>query len=199
MSKQIYLLIIISILISCQQRFTPKPIGYLRFDFDNKSLKKFNVKNQKKLQENNISFSFLTSDYFNMSLQQKEADTWINLEYSKHNATIHLTHTLIKKNLSQLIEDTRSMAYKHTIKADAITEKKYSNNNTLAFGTLYNIEGRTASSVQFYLTDSTKHFLRGSLYFYCPPNQDSLRPVINFIREDIITIMETIQWNNDSI
>jgi len=196
MSKQIYLLLIITILISCQQRFTPKPIGYLRFDFDNKSLKKFNIKNEK---ENNISFSFHTSDYFNMSLDQKKNNHWINLSYSKHNATIHLTHTLIQNNLSQLIEDTRSMVYKHTIKADAITEKIYSNTNTVAFGTLYDIEGRTASAVQFYLTDSIKHFLRGSLYFYCPPNQDSLRPVINYIRDDIVTIIETIQWNNDSI
>ena len=190
MTKYIYLLIII-ILSSCQQRFTPKPSGYLRFDFVEKKIKKFEVEER--------FFLFQTADYFHMNIQTRNNDYWINLEYPKHNATIHLTHTYIKKNLSKLIEDTRSMAYKHTIKADAITEKNYSNQNTNAYGKLYDITGRTASAVQFYLTDSTKNFLRGSLYFYCPPNQDSLKPVINYIREDIITIMETIQWNNNDI
>ena len=190
MTKYIYLLIII-LLTSCQQRFTPKPIGYLRFDFEEKEAKKFEVEDR--------FFSFQTADYFNMTIQTRNTDYWINLEYPKHNATIHLTHTFIKNNLSNLIEDTRSMAYKHTIKADAITEKNYSNPNTNAYGKLYDIKGRTASAVQFYLTDSTKNFLRGSLYFYCSPNQDSLKPVINYIREDIVTIIETIQWTDDGI
>jgi gliding motility-associated lipoprotein GldD len=59
---------------------------------------------------------------------------------------------------------------------------------------LYNIKGNTASSVQFYLTDSVNHFLRGSLYFDVKPNKDSLAPVINFIRGDIEHFMESFSW-----
>lgn len=86
------------------------------------------------------------------------------------------------------------MVYKHTIKADAIHEKNYSNIVSKSFGKLYDIKGQSASAVQFYLTDSTNHFLRGSLYFYTHTNPDSLAPVIKYIRNDIMTIMETIEW-----
>ena len=75
-----------------------------------------------------------------------------------------------------LLEESRGMVYKHTVKADQIAEKKYSNQNNHTYGTLYDIYGETASAVQFHITDSNKHFLRGALYFSVNPNQDSLKP-----------------------
>ena len=88
------------------------------------------------------------------------------------------------------------MVYKHTIKADAINEKLYHNKKSNTYGTLYDISGETASSVQFHLTDSTKNFVRGSLYFDVSTNEDSLKPIIDYLRQDILTIMETLVWSN---
>ena len=68
------------------------------------------------------------------------------------------------------------------------------NDQNKNFGTLYDIHGQTASSVQFHMTDSINHFLRGSLYFHVNPNQDSLQPIIDYVRRDIIRIMESVQW-----
>ncbi len=48
------------------------------------------------------------------------------------------------------------------------------------YGTYYSIDGNTASSIQFFLTDSTKNYLRGALYFNEQPRQDSIQPVLDF-------------------
>ena len=61
-------------------------------------------------------------------------------------------------------------------------------------GILYDLKGNTASNVQFVLTDSTKHFFRGALYFNNVPNKDSIAPMSDYIREDIIHIMESFEW-----
>jgi gliding motility-associated lipoprotein GldD len=117
----------------------------------------------------------------------------------KHRATIHLTYKNINTDVFELLEESRAMVYKHTVKADEIAEKKYTNDVNKTYGTLYDIYGETASSVQFHITDSNSNFLRGALYFRVNPNQDSLRPIINYLRKDIINIMETLQWGNPSV
>jgi gliding motility-associated lipoprotein GldD len=81
----------------------------------------------------------------------------------------------------------------HT-KADAINELVINNKDNRIFGILYDLKGNTATSVQFYVTDSINHFLRGSLYFESEPNADSLAPVIYFFRADIIHLIETLKW-----
>jgi gliding motility-associated lipoprotein GldD len=84
----------------------------------------------------------------------------------------------------------------HISKADAIKEQVYNNKENKVYGILYDLKGNTASAVQFYVTDSVKHYLRGSLYFSAEPDADSLEPVINFFREDIIHLIETLKWKN---
>lgn len=110
------------------------------------------------------------------------------------NAKIHLTFSFLNKNLDTLIDDSHTLAYKHTVKADAIEKIAYFNDTTKVYGLLYNLKGNVASPVQFYMTDSVKHFLRGSLYFNSTPNKDSLLPSVEFIREDIKHIFETLEW-----
>ena len=93
------------------------------------------------------------------------------------------------------MEQTYKMNVKnHISKADAIDEKVFNNNNENVYGILYDLKGNTASAVQFYVTDSTRHYLRGSLYFSAEPDADSLAPVIGFFRDDIIHLIETIKW-----
>ena len=84
------------------------------------------------------------------------------------------------------------MAYTHTIKAESIHEKYF--RKPSVFGLIYYIEGNTASSTQFFVTDSSRHFLRGALYFNQHPDKDSLAPVIQFLRQDIVQLIETIQF-----
>jgi gliding motility-associated lipoprotein GldD len=68
------------------------------------------------------------------------------------------------------------------------------NEKERVYGILYDIKGNSASSLQFYLTDSSRHFFRGALYFNVQPNKDSLAPVIDYFREDIIYLIETFSW-----
>ena len=184
-SYYLFLTLFILIISSCKERFSPKPKGYLRVDFDHKKEKLFNP--------NECPFSFQTSDYFKF---KKKNDCWFNLECPKHNATIYVTYKKIDQNLFQLLEESRKMAYKHTIKADGINEKIYLNKENNTYGTLYDIQGETASSVQFHMTDSLNNFIRGALYFSVTPNSDSLQPIINYFRDDIISIMESLKWVN---
>ena len=135
---------------------------------------------------------FYTSNYFALT---NKTNCWIDLKYPEHHATIHITYKKINNNIFQLVEDSRNMVYKHTIKADAINEKTYLNKEHNTYGTLYDIQGETASSVQFHITDSVSNFIRGALYFHVNPNQDSLKPIINYLRADIIQIMESLQWD----
>jgi len=109
---------------------------------------------------------------------------------------IHLSYKTIHNNFNELMEDSRRLAYKHTIKADAINEQMFIDDEKHVFGILYDIQGDAASSIQFFATDSTTHFLRGSLYFNVIPNKDSLAPVVSFVKKDIIKLMETLSWTS---
>jgi gliding motility-associated lipoprotein GldD len=86
------------------------------------------------------------------------------------------------------------MAYDHTIKATSIERKQFVNDSTRVFGLLYDIQGNAASPLQFYVTDSNNHFIRGALYFNARPNYDSIRPVLDFVREDVIHFIESVHW-----
>lgn len=119
---------------------------------------------------------------------------WVNLSIPQHKAEVHLSYKPVKGNLMTLMEDSRTLAYKHSIKADAIEERVFINAEKKVFGTIYFIEGNSASPLQFYLTDSTKNFLRGALYIREVPNIDSIRPVIQFLTPDVIHLIETTEW-----
>ena len=174
----------ILIFIGCGRNYTPKPYGYFRIDFPEKEYTNY---------VNNYPYKFEYPVYTIIKDYNKDS-AWINLVYPENNAIIHITYKEINNNLSIYLEETRNLVYKHTLKADAISETPYLNYNTKVYGILYDIKGNAASSINFFVTDSTKHFLRGALYFHTQPNKDSLSPVIEFIRHDIVHLMETIEW-----
>lgn len=126
-----------------------------------------------------------------------DADTWCNLMYPDFNATIHLSYKRITpKIFRQVTEESRDLAYKHTIRADAISEKFYVNDSLRTYCILYEMAGDAASQAQFYVTDSVHHFLRGALYFNHTPNADSIAPTAGFVRQDMIHLIETLNWKN---
>ncbi len=173
--------------IACQRSYTPKPRGYLRLDFPRKEYVRF---------DSTCPFRF---DYPAYSRVVPDRDynsepCWLNIDFPGFEGRIHISYKTIDGNLYKYVEDSRALAYKHTIKADAILETVYSYPGAGVYGILYDIKGNAASSLQFYLTDSIRHFLRGSLYFNTVPDKDSLAPVISYFREDIIRLIESFEW-----
>ena len=120
----------------------------------------------------------------------------VNLDFPEFNARLHISYFTIGNNikLEQLTEDARTFVFKHTTKATAIDQKKIHNAAKKVFGLEYYIQGNTASNYQFYATDSSKHYLRGALYFNEKPNLDSIQPVLEFLKTDIEHLISTIRW-----
>jgi gliding motility-associated lipoprotein GldD len=118
---------------------------------------------------------------------------WWYINYPTLNGQLFLSYKPVKNDFNAFAEDARSLAYKHTQRANAINEEMIINNYHAA-GVLYDIGGNAASSIQFFMTDSSRHFLRGALYFNSIPNSDSLAPVIEYVRKDIDRMLSTLQW-----
>lgn len=131
----------------------------------------------------------------------KESDSggcWNNLNFPQFNARLHLTYYDVSsaKEYNGLVEDARTLAFKHTVKANAIDQKLINYPEKKLYGIYYAIEGNTASSVQFFLTDSAKHYFRGALYFNERPQYDSIAPVVSFIKKDIDRMISSFKWKN---
>ncbi|NBQ48602.1 MAG: gliding motility lipoprotein GldD, partial [Sphingobacteriia bacterium] len=107
-----------------------------------------------------------------------------------------LSYKPVNKNLATYLDDAHEIANKHQIKATGLDEIAVVRDSAKVYGLVFDIAGNTASSVQFYLTDSTKHFLRGSLYFNAVPNADSLKIVVDFLKKDILHLINTANWKN---
>lgn len=185
--KIVFFSVIIALSISCNRNNTPKPRGYFRIDLPEK-------KYEKSPEILPYSFELPTKCLLVNNRKAEEELYWINIEYPQYKATIHLSYKTINGNLEQLINDSRGFVYKHTIKADAISENVFINEENRVFGIKYEIKGDAASNTQFFLTDSTKNFVRGALYFNVTPNKDSLAPVLSYINEDITHMIETFEW-----
>lgn len=190
-TKHNYILVILAIgfLYGCRERAVPKPKGYFRIDLPQKEYR---------LYDTVCPFIFEYPVYSRISYDvgKNSEPCWFNLEFPKNRAIIHFSYKALNKNLALLLKESNNYAYSHSIKADAITEQPWYNKTNKVYGILYDIKGNTASSLQFFLTDSTSNFLRGALYFSSEPNVDSLAPVIQFFRKDIIHIIETFKWKN---
>jgi len=189
----ILLMLVIVGFISCREVAVPKPKGYFRIDLPQKKYVMFNETDR----ENNLPLKFEYPVYGNIpeNGNDKSEPGWFNIEFPAYKARIYLTYKDVVGDLESLIEQTYTMNVKnHITKADAINEQPIYDNENRIFGILYDLKGNTASAVQFYVTDSINHYLRGSLYFESEPNADSLAPVIDFFREDVIHLIETLKW-----
>lgn len=175
---------------SCKKDYAPKPRGYYRISFPAKSYKPL---------EMSLPYSFEVPTYSVTAndLLNPDQHDWITIEIPANHAQIHLSYKKIKHNLGTYIEESRTLAYKHSQKASSIEEQLFINPAQKVYGTIYNIRGNAASPMQFYLTDSVSHFLRGSLYIKEIPNIDSLQPVIGFLNQDVLRLIQTTQWKEN--
>lgn len=195
--KVIYLLLAAALPIlaySCQQQgFTPKPRGYFRVDFPKKEYRLFN--------EPGYPYSFEYPVYANIVKDtlffdaKAENPWWINVDFPEFNSKVYMSYKTIgqSNSLDKLINDAFKLTYKHTLKAESIEEEDIHTPNNV-HGLFYAVGGNAASAKQFYVTDSIHHYLRGALYFYAPPNADSLAPMQKFLQEDILHLVKTLKW-----
>ena len=173
--------------ISCGETYMPKPYGYFRVDLPEHSYRVIDTLN--------LPYHFELSNTARVISRNQEGENyWIDIQYPQLNASVYCSYKPVKGNLFELSEDSRKYVYKHSVKADGIGERAFENTDNQVYGILYDLKGNTASSVQFVLTDSTKHFFRGALYFENVPNKDSIAPMSDYIREDMIRLMESFEW-----
>ncbi len=177
------------LLSSCGGDYTPKPRAYFRIEFPEKKYQNY---------QSECPYRFEYPVYAEI-LADKRPDAkpcWIDVAYPQFNGRLHLSYQVIssRKQFDQLVEDAHTFAFKHTVKATAIDEARISYPKKNVYGIYYTIEGNTASSVQFFLTDSSKNYLRGALYFNEQPKIDSIRPALDFIKKDIDVMIKSFEW-----
>jgi gliding motility-associated lipoprotein GldD len=199
MKGKIKILIIATIIAcncSCRDIAVPRPKGFFRIDLPAREYVTFdNVKENHR--EMPVSFEYPAYGKLLWGDGQSMQPGWLNIEFPSYNAKIYLTYKDIHDNFAALMEQSYKMNVKnHVSKADAIKEQVINNKDNKVYGILYDLKGNTATAVQFYVTDSVRHFLRGSLYFAAEPDADSLEPVIDFFRGDIEHLIETLKWTN---
>lgn len=169
----------------------PKPRAYFRLSFPEKKY---------------IKYDSLCPFVFDMPVYSKiENDKnyraepcWLNLNFPSFNGTLHLSYKAVNGNIQQYLEDTYTLASKHQIKASGIEEQLISRDSSKVYGLIYDIQGNAASSIQFFLTDSAHHFIRGAMYFNAVPNTDSIAPVVEFIKKDIYQMISSFEWKNNT-
>ena len=178
------------IAISCNREpnYLPKPRGYFRIDLPKKTYTKVDTIER---------YSFECPDYALLTYDRYSPDekNWINIELPQFKGAIHLTHKPVNGNLGDYLEDVHTMVVKHLQKANGIRDSLIINEEHQVYGLFIEMDGKgVATPMQFYLTDSTRNFVRGALYFNFQPNNDSMQPVINFIRQDIDHLFNTFEW-----
>ena len=177
-------------LIGCGDTYMPKPRGYFRIDLPEKKYQDFDT---------TYPFTFEYPVYAIISPDKNAANEpyWINIDYPLFKGRIHISYKAVNNNLSKYTEDAHELVMKHIPKASAIEEIRIDNEQADVHGLIYNIKGSgTASVYQFFITDSTNHFVRGALYFNVLPNNDSLAPVIDFVKSDIQHMLESFRWKS---
>ena len=184
MRKIIMLLMGLIVMVSCGGETLPKPKGYLSLNYPEKVYKKITLAKP------------YTFEIANNTQQKNLPKNWMKVEYPTLKASVDITYRPIENNLRELLMEAEKLVFEHAIKADQITAPvEYVNPEKNVYGSVYQITGNAASQVQFHATDSAKNFLKGSLFFYTKPNYDSILPAIEYIKTDMIKMMETLEWN----
>lgn len=197
MSKQYIILFVILLaagLGACRPYTpTPKKKGYFRLDLPTEH-------SYQKFTDSNFPFEFEYPNYAKITqdtnlVAEEDAPYWINISFIDYNATIYLSYKplTIQDNIQKLVDESYRLSYGHDRRADYIATNEFTTPHNL-YGMNYQVGGDAASAHQFYITDSTKNFVRGSLYFETVPNADSLKPAIDFLNIDMQHLINTMKF-----
>jgi len=179
----------------CNQNYTPKPKAYHKIELPKKAYQETLI--------NNCPFTFEHPKYSSIvkdSLffeEVVESPCWLDVNFESLNGVIHLSYKSInsENDFANYVDDAHKMTFKHTTKAESIDDKLITTKNNVG-GLVYEVGGDAASAIQFFLTDTNQHFLRGALYFKNTPNADSIAPVVNFVKADMMHLIETFKWKS---
>ena len=176
--------------------YTPKPRGYAMIEFPKHEYQPFH--------DQDFPYTFEYPTYGRIVKdtlffgQKPENPYWMNIDFPSLGGRIYISYKAIGagQKLDKLIEDSYEMTSFHTKKADYIEDVVYSVDSTDVHAVFYNVTGNAASAYQFFATDSSRHYIRGALYFDVTPNADSLKPVNEFLRVDMEHMLKTLRWRN---
>lgn len=182
--------------LSCKEEVnTPKPRGYFKIDLPERT-------NPANVQLAGCSYQFQypanakverDSLFFN---QEPDDPCWMDIVYPSINGRVHISYkSLQKHDLTELTEDYHKIKFKHSVKADFIDDVVIVNQDKKVYGLASDVGGDVASAYQFYLTDSSEHYVRGAVYFTSVVNADSLAPVVNYVKQDIQTLFDSWKWD----
>lgn len=175
------------IALGCNQTPTPKPRGYFRLDLPEHDYDTLEV---------DCPFRFEKNVFTRW--ESRNNPCWGDLKYPPLNASLQFTYKPVNNNLDTLLKEAHELAYEHTVRASGIDENLIYDEQENVYGVMYRLTGNAASSVQFFVTDSSNHYLRAALYYYASPNADSLRPVNDYMEEEIEHMINTFRWKNSS-
>jgi gliding motility-associated lipoprotein GldD len=205
------LICVLSILIfSCNSDYTPRPRGYFKIDFPERAYQSFD--------REGYPYSFEYPVYANITkdstLFEDNLDNqyWINVDFPQFNGRVYLSYktiggssvykvktangykdSVVKNTFEGLRDEAFRMTFKHSLKASGIVDSPFVSDLGI-HGVYFTVDGNAATSKQFFMTDSSRHFLRGALYFDTAPNSDSLSIVNDFIEKDMRYLINTLKW-----
>jgi gliding motility-associated lipoprotein GldD len=187
------LILTLFFLFACNSEYSARPRGYFRIDLPRHAYQTFNQPGFPYSFEYPVYGRILQDSLF--FEEKAENPYWINIDFPQFGGRVHLSYKEIGPNkFDSLVNDAFTMSYKqHTYRATGIQPEAFSTPNGTG-GVYFTLKGNAATANQFFATDSTKHFLRGALYFSVTPNADSLRPVNDFLKQDIEHLIETLKW-----
>jgi len=169
---------------ACNSEIKPKPNAYLRLSYP-----------QPEYQTTQAPCAF-TYEQNAVAKITNVKDCSFQIDYPEMKAKIFVDYEKVtKNNLMNLLKDAQRLTFEHTVKAEEIQENLIIDNDKKVYGMFYELIGNTATNVQFYATDSINHFIVGSLYFYAKPNFDSIIPAAHYIKNDMLKIVETMEWD----
>jgi gliding motility-associated lipoprotein GldD len=177
-----FFLTITTCIISCKDEVLPKPKSFLSLDYPDPQYTSF---------DKTCGYSF---NYNTLGKVVDKGNCNFDIDYPSLKATVYLNYKPVNNNIEALLRDAQKLTYEHVIKADGITEQPFVDSKKKTYGMFYEVAGNAASQSQFYLTDSTKHFLVGSVYFYAKPNYDSVLPAAHYVKNDLRVLMESLKW-----
>ncbi len=187
-----FFVVLLIVCIACNSNFVPKPRGYFKIELPEKKYQVFNQPGYPYTFEYPLYAKVIKdSTFFG---DATENPWWINVDFPQFKSRIYVSYKQIGVNsFDKLLNDAFALTNKHTSKASSIDDSLINTPNNI-HGMFFKVSGNVATANQFFVTDTTKHFLRGALYFDATPNEDSLGVVDEFLLKDMKHMINTFKW-----
>ena len=191
MNKLIYTFLFVFLLSACDESaLVPKPPTYLKLDLPKHSYRQV---------QSDGPYSLRLANIFNYRTAQKQGNTYCTqeIDLGPVNGSLFMYYLNFPNNdsLAEVINFANDKVDEHKIKADKIDFEQIIDKKNKVYGTFFELKGNVATNFQFYLTDSTNNFVRGEVLLNCKPNYDSLRPVLEYLKVDLLELVHHFKWS----